>query len=159
MAWLLDGANLSRSRRPFKNRRLPSSAGGSGWNVSKKSREKGARAEREIVALHRELGIKAERVPLSGATGYQGNGADVDVYALGPDAAPLVCEVKARASGAGFKMLAQWLGENDALFLRRDHTQPVVVLPWRTWQRLLAEASKLPHRAGNSSPGKAVANG
>jgi hypothetical protein len=32
--------------------------------MSKVSRDKGARAEREIIALHAELGIKAERVPL-----------------------------------------------------------------------------------------------
>jgi Holliday junction resolvase len=70
--------------------------------VSRASRDKGARIEREIVARHAKLGVKAERVPLSGAARYQGNGADVDVYAFGPDAAPLVGEVKARGNGAGF---------------------------------------------------------
>jgi Holliday junction resolvase len=58
--------------------------------MSKLQREKGIRAERKIVALYGELGVKAERVPLSGAVRYQGNGADVDVYAFGPDAAPLI---------------------------------------------------------------------
>jgi hypothetical protein len=66
------------------------------------SRDKGARVERQIVALHGEIGVKAERVPLSGAVRYQGNGADVDVYAFGPAAAPLVCEVKARGNGARY---------------------------------------------------------
>lgn len=47
-------------------------------------------AEREIVAHHAELGVKAERVPLSGAARYRGNGADIDVYAFGPAAAPIV---------------------------------------------------------------------
>jgi hypothetical protein len=32
--------------------------------VGKLSRDKGARAEREIVALHAEIGILAEKVPL-----------------------------------------------------------------------------------------------
>jgi Holliday junction resolvase len=36
--------------------------------MSKMSRDKGARIEREIVAAHGALGIKAERVPLSGAS-------------------------------------------------------------------------------------------
>jgi hypothetical protein len=36
--------------------------------VSKLSRDKGARIEREIVVAHVGLGIKAERVPLSGAS-------------------------------------------------------------------------------------------
>jgi hypothetical protein len=36
-----------------------------------------------------------KRVPLSGAARYQGGCHDVDVYAFGKDAAPLVAEVKA----------------------------------------------------------------
>ncbi len=83
------------------------------------------------------MGVKAERVPLSGATKYQGNGADVDIYALGADAAPMVSEVKARANGEGFTTLERWLGENDMLFLIRDRAEPLVVLPWRSWQRIL----------------------
>lgn len=99
-------------------------------------RQKGDRIEREIVKLHIEIGVKAERVPLSGAAGGSFSG-DVDVYAAGPDAAPLVTEVKARANGAGFKNIERWLGENDALFLRRDRAEPMVVLPWRTWRGLV----------------------
>jgi Holliday junction resolvase len=102
------------------------------------SRDKGARAEREIARLHAGLGIKAERVPLSGAVRYRENGADVDVYAFGPDEAPLVCEVKARASGEGFVTLERWLSDADALFLRRDRSDPLIVLPWQTWLRLIS---------------------
>jgi hypothetical protein len=36
--------------------------------MSKMSRDKGARIEREIVAAHGALGIKAEMVPLNGAS-------------------------------------------------------------------------------------------
>jgi Holliday junction resolvase len=103
------------------------------------SRNKGARIEREIVELHRGLGLRAERVPLSGATRYQGNGADIDVYPFGPDEAPICGEVKARAAGAGFVTLERWLGENDVLFLRRNSAEPVIVLPWATWARLLGK--------------------
>jgi len=101
-------------------------------------RRKGDRIEREIVAAHLALGIHSERVPLSGAQRYQGNGSDVDVYAHGRDQAPLCCEVKARASGSGFVTLEKWLGDNDALFLRRDHAEPIVVMPWRIWAALLS---------------------
>src|SRR5579875_3484518 len=94
------------------------------------SRQKGDRRERELVALHAAIGVKAERVPLSGAARYQGAGHDLDVYARGPDAAPFVAEVKARASGAGFATLERWLGDHDALFLIRDRAAPLVVLPW-----------------------------
>lgn len=104
----------------------------------RRSRRKGDRIEREIVDLHRLIDVHAERVPLSGAARYQGHGHDVDVLAFGKDAAPLCCEVKARASGAGFTTLERWLADNDALFLRRDHAEPIVVLPFRIWAALLS---------------------
>ena len=69
--------------------------------MGKASQDKGARRERQIVTLHQDMGVKAERVPLSGASKFRGIAADVDVYALGPEAAPMVSEVKARANGAG----------------------------------------------------------
>ena len=110
--------------------------------MGRMQRSKGARIEREIVELHRGLRLRAERVPLSGAARYRGNGADVDVYAFGPEDAPLVSEVKSRGNGEGFATLERWLGENDALFLRRDRAEPLVVLPWRTWARLLARTAR-----------------
>jgi hypothetical protein len=105
--------------------------------MSASQRCKGARIEREVVDRHRTFGLRAERVPLSGAARYRGNGADVDVYPSGPEEAPLCCEVKARASGEGFTTLERWLGDNDALFLRRNNAPPLVVLPWRVWERIL----------------------
>ena len=107
--------------------------------MSAMQRRKGARLEREIVELHRSIGIHAERVPLSGAMRYQGGAHDVDIYPLGRDEAPLCCEVKGRGTGKGFVTLERWLAENDALFLRRDHAEPLVLLPWRTWVRLLGK--------------------
>jgi Holliday junction resolvase len=101
-----------------------------------KHRRKGSRIEREIVHLHTSIGIHAERVPLSGAAGGHFSG-DVKIYIDGPDEAPLVTEIKARKNGAGFVTLENWLGENDALFLRRDRAEPIVVIPWRTWCRLV----------------------
>jgi Holliday junction resolvase len=96
------------------------------------SRTKGSKIEREVVHLHRDLGIDAHRVPLSGAvTGYKG-----DVLIKHNDR-NLVAEVKARGSGAGFVTLERWLGEHDMLFLRRDRAKPMVLLPWGTYVRLL----------------------
>lgn len=98
---------------------------------------KGDRIERELVARHKALGVHAERYPLSGASRFRGSGHDLDVYALGKDEAPLVSEVKSRKNGAGFTTLEKWLGEFDALFLRRNNCEPLVLVPWRTWTRLL----------------------
>jgi hypothetical protein len=99
--------------------------------MGKASRDKGMRRERALVEIHTKCGIHAERVPLSGATHYQGNGADIDIHVRG--AQPLKAEVKARGEGNGFKTLHRWLGENDALFLWRDRAAPLVVLPLHVW--------------------------
>jgi hypothetical protein len=106
------------------------------------SRDKGNRCERELVERHEAIGVHSERVPLSGASRYRDNGADVDIYAFGRDAAPLVAECKARKSGGGFVQLERWLGDYDLLVLRRNHTDPLVVLPWRTWAALLERAKR-----------------
>ena len=106
--------------------------------MGKQSRDKGARRELAIVEMHRVLGIRAERVPLSGATRYQGNGADVDLYVRGADAAPWISEVKARGGGGGFTLIKRWLGDYDALFLIEDREKPLVVLPWSRWQDMVA---------------------
>jgi hypothetical protein len=106
------------------------------------SRQKGNRVEREVVEHHKALGIHAERYPLSGASRFRGSGHDIDIYAFGREEAPLVAEVKARRSGAGFATTERWLGEFDLLVLRRDRADPIVVLPWRTWAALLAKVRR-----------------
>jgi hypothetical protein len=100
-------------------------------------RRKGDRIERELVDRHKALGIHAERYPLSGASRFRGAGHDVDVYLFGVGEAPIVCEVKARKKGAGFTTIERWLGEYDGLFLRRNGNDPLVLVPWRIWARLL----------------------
>jgi Holliday junction resolvase len=105
--------------------------------VGAMQRRKGGRIEREIVNLHKEEGVHAERVPLSGATHHNGAGHDVDVYPWGTQRAPLCCEVKGRGTGGGFKTIETWLADNDVLFLRRDNTEPLAVMPWRVYLRLI----------------------
>ena len=104
--------------------------------MSRMERDKGARIEREIVTRHKALGVFAKRVPMSGASAYT-HDADVDVYPWGQEAGALVAELKARGSGEGFKTLERWLADNDLLFLWRDRQQPLVVVPWRVWERIL----------------------
>lgn len=104
--------------------------------MGKASRDKGLRRERAIVDVHRKCGIRAERVPLSGALRYRGNGADVDIYVRGAE--PLKAEVKARGEGSGFRTLERWLGSNDALFLMRDRATPLVVVPMHVWMEIVS---------------------
>ncbi len=48
--------------------------------MGKSQRRKGVERERQLVNRHRELGIHAERVPLSGAAHYRGADHDLDVF-------------------------------------------------------------------------------
>ena len=105
-------------------------------------RRKGDRIERELVNRHQALGVRAERYPLSGASRFRDSGHDIDVYLFGHDEAPIVCEVKGRKSGTGFATLEGWLGEFDALFLRRNNADPLVTLPWRVWARIIEKVRR-----------------
>ena len=96
----------------------------------RRSRNKGARVEREIVALNQALGVEAERVPLSGAAGgsYTGDVIVDQRYRA---------EVKARKDGNGFALIERWLEGNDMLIVKSDRKEPFVVLPWYTYGQLL----------------------
>jgi hypothetical protein len=97
-------------------------------------RRKGVVRERQLVNRHRELGVECERVPLSGATRYQGRGGDIDIH-LG--FTTLIGELKSRKSGAGFVQLEHWLGDNDLLFLWRDLRDPMVCMSWETYSAII----------------------
>ena len=88
----------------------------------KASRAKGDRLERAIVRLLQDRGIGAERVPLSGSAGGRYSG-DISVPCIGRD---LVIEAKSR--GSGFRQLYKWLEERDALVLRADRCEALVIL-------------------------------
>jgi hypothetical protein len=102
------------------------------------------RVEREVVKLHSKIGVPAERVPLSGAQRYQGNGEDVDIYPFGYDEAPVIAQVKCNQKGV--KGLMEALGDADCLFLRWDAEPgqparaPHVLLTWEAYERLLLRA-------------------
>jgi hypothetical protein len=100
-------------------------------------RAKGDRIERELVHRHEEIGVRAERYPLSGASRFRDTGHDLDISAFGREQPPIVAEVKGRKNGAGFATLERWLGDYDALFLRRNNADPIVCMPWRLWARIL----------------------
>ncbi len=102
--------------------------------MSSKSKDKGSRFEREIVNRHHEEGITAKKVPLSGAVdGYKG-----DVEILYPSyGKPIIGECKSRKNGEGFITLEKWIKDCDILFLRRDRQEPMVVMPWKTYNTFL----------------------
>ena len=91
---------------------------------------KGSRVEREIVNALKGAGIPAFRVPLSGAGAISGD------VKFGPRH-KYTAEVKARKNGGGFTQLERWMGDADALILRRDRQQPMVCLNWRLFVSLM----------------------
>src|SRR5262245_6099466 len=92
-------------------------------------RRKGDRIERELVHRHRNLGLRCERYPSSGATRFRGSSHDIDLYLNGPDEAPAIFESKGRRGGEGFVTLEKWLAGYGGLFLRRDGADPLILLP------------------------------
>jgi Holliday junction resolvase len=89
------------------------------------SRDKGKRLERAIVHLLRDHGLAAERVPLSGSAGGSFSG-DVTTPLIGRD---LTIECKSRANG--FLRLYAWLEGRDALIIKANRRDALVVLPLR----------------------------
>tara|TARA_R110002110_G_scaffold415072_1_gene647775 strand:- start:300 stop:617 length:318 start_codon:yes stop_codon:yes gene_type:complete len=92
--------------------------------MGKPSIDKGARFEREIVAIATDHDLDAKRVPLSGATNFHKGDVvvsnDVDSWTI---------EAKKRANG--FKTIYAWLekGDCDLLVLGADRKPALAVLP------------------------------
>lgn len=100
----------------------------------RKSRNKGAVYEREVVNWHRERGVDAERIPLSGA--MKGNyRSDLKI---GPSLALLAeCKRRKRSFTTLYDAIAQ--DNSDMLFVRDDQKETLVVLPVGTWEWLLEQ--------------------
>jgi len=94
------------------------------------SRSKGSRVERSVVNNFLQIGIHAERVPLSGAAGgsYTGDVVVLDKFKA---------EVKARKTGEGFGLLYRWLGDNDLLIVKQDRKELLVALPLSKLKEIL----------------------
>jgi Holliday junction resolvase len=96
--------------------------------------QKGQRLERAIVRLLQDRGIAAERVPLSGAAGGSYSG-DISVPFGDRD-----LTVEAKSRGSGFKQIYAWLEGRDALVIRADRHDALVVLPLALAAKVLLAA-------------------
>lgn len=99
--------------------------------MSKSSREKGNRAERELVHILEKNCIQARRVPLSGAMKDTGFGGDLLVRGsltlMFTERDEERWEVKSRGNADGFKMLYKWLEDARVLALKADRKEWLVV--------------------------------
>jgi len=109
-------------------------------------RRKGNRVEREVLALLKEAGLEARRVPLSGsAPDYPGD-LEVEVPGLGR----VLVEVKARKRVA----LEAWLEGRGLLVLKPDRRPPLAVMPLEALLALVraVNGEGLASRSSPSSP-------
>lgn len=125
--------------------------------MGKKSRDKGLRREREVRDLFNSIpGVMALRVPLSGASeGFRG---DIQVFI--PDgctnpAPEFRAEVKGRAI-CKWKQIKEWLGSNDLLVLIEDRSEPLVVVPWSRFVKLVVREKGKSDVCGTKTPARTV---
>jgi len=110
-------------------------------------RRKGDRVEREVLALLKEAGLEARRVPLSGsAPDYPGD-LEVELPGLGR----VLVEVKARKRLA----LEAWLEGRGLLVLKPDRRPPLAVMPLEALLGLIraVNGGALASGSSPSSPG------
>ena len=101
--------------------------------MGKASRDKGAKFERELVNAFKGMGLKARRVPLSGATEYAKN--DVEVEAgFDPDT---IYSGEAKRRKALPKFFTDALEGADFAAFRQDRGETLVVIRLETFGELL----------------------
>jgi len=126
--------------------------------VTHPSKRKGDSFEREVVARLQELGLAAEKVPLSGAVkgGSFDCDATISVPVLGHDV-KAECKRRKRQFGT----IDKWLGSNAVLFCRDDHARPLVVMTFEmfasmakgTAPRPVGDIAKTPLETWPGGPG------
>jgi hypothetical protein len=101
-------------------------------------RQKGSRGEREVVEILKAAGVVARRVPLSGAdANFKG-----DVHFKPPNCPAYANRwglIECKWLASGFKFLYRHLAGNDALCVRADNQEWLVVVPLREWAELVAK--------------------
>ena len=96
----------------------------------KSSKIKGAEFEREVVRRFEEMGIKAQKMPLSGAVkGFEG---DVTIWPYSHSDFQMMVECKRRARGFGTIYSAMQQGNPHLVVCRDDRKDEFYVLPRET---------------------------
>jgi hypothetical protein len=94
-------------------------------------KRKGNAFEREITALLQELGLAAERVPLSGAVKTSRFDHDISCPVRGVDR-----RIECKRRGRAFATIDTMLGGHFALIVRDDRSRPLIVMTLPTFAEL-----------------------
>ena len=100
----------------------------------KKSKRKGYTGEREIVQLLNKYGIKAERVPLSGALKSEKMKGDIDCTINGE-----LKKIESKRRKDGFRELYKFIEQDDCnyIFMRADRKDWIVAMTFGEWLELV----------------------
>lgn len=116
----------------------------------KAPRDKGMRFERLIVNTFLDAGISSERVPLSGSAGGSYT-ADLTAAILGDDQ-----RFEAKCRGSGFTKIYEWMEGVYGVCVKRDRSEPLVVLRLDDFAKLalIADRARLAEgvRTYNADP-------
>lgn len=107
-------------------------------------RQRGDREERRLVNVLQEAGFAAERLPTSGSkVGTPFGGYDISLPLMGIDRK---VEVKHHGTltKSPFNKLYQYLDGRDMLIVRRDHSDPIVIINWDLALLLMLAAERAP---------------
>ena len=97
-----------------------------------RSREKGNRGERAIVALLKAYGLDAYRVPLSGAA----RGFKDDVELRIPNR---TLRIESKVRSKGFKNIYLWIRGADILVVKKDHEKPLAIIDLQLLGQILSQ--------------------
>jgi hypothetical protein len=86
--------------------------------------------------LLQDRGIGAERIPLSGSCGGKFSG-DLSIPICGRD-----LTVEAKSRGSGFKQIYSWLKGRDALIVRADRQNPLLIVPLKLAAEVVLAAER-----------------
>lgn len=103
--------------------------------MGKSQRDKGARAERELVKLFTAADIPAKRVPLSGADANFKGDLYLNPWNRGSHRPDLVLEAKVR--GNGFRSIYSWIEGNDLLAIKADRREWLIVQPLEQYIKIM----------------------
>lgn len=103
--------------------------------MGRRARLKGARFEREVVALFEKAGVPAKKVPGSGgARGYKG-----DVQTALFEGRKVEC----KDLKSGLVTIEKWLADADYAVSNRSRKCPLVHMTWDTFEELIKLAPKI----------------
>lgn len=104
--------------------------------MSNASRQKGDRFERQFVKEMGDMGLWAERVPLSGSAGGSFT-SDVHIHTLDDVVIEIECKTRARAWSDLFGWLKHDKHPPFALAIKADRTDTLIVMSVEDFAKLL----------------------